>query len=156
LDWEKLVITMAEALGFAASIISVASLALQIGDSLRVAIEFWDSIQDGPEELRRVSMQLRLLADYMIVLEHEHRAGQMEGFQEQLVKNALTMMKKDTDKLASVVSDLARRIGPAQDGLRRKWGRVQVALKEGRISRFRDHVESAISVLTLLQTGRSQ
>lgn len=147
---------MAEALGFAASIISVASLAIQIGDSLRVAIEFWDSIQDGPEELRRVSAQLRLLADYMIVIEHEHHTGQIEGFQEQLVKNALTMMKKDTDNLAGVVSDLSMRIGSAQGGLRRKWGRVQVALKEGKISRLRDHVESAINVLTLLQTVRSQ
>jgi len=147
---------MAEALGFAASIISVASLAIQIGDSIRVAIEFWDSIQEGPEELSRVSMQLRLLADYMIVIEHEHRAGQMDSFQEQLVKSALTMMKKDTDKLASVISDLASRIGSAQGGLRRKWGLVQVALKEGKIARFRDHIESAISVLTLLQTGRAQ
>jgi hypothetical protein len=78
------------------------------------------------------------------------------GFQEQLVKNALTMMKKDIDKLASVISDLSRRVSSAQNGLRRQWGRGQVALKEGRISRFRGHVESAISVLTLLQTGRSQ
>ena len=147
---------MAETLAFAASVVSVASLAIQIGHSFRVAIEFCDSIQDGPEELCRVSTQLRLLADYMIVIQHEHRTGKMEGVQEQLVKNALTMMKKDSDKLASLVSDLARHIGPGQDGLRRQWGRVQVALKEGKISRFRDHVESAISVLTLLQTGRSQ
>jgi hypothetical protein len=145
---------MAEAFAFAASVISVVSLAIQIGDSVRVAIEFWDSIQDAPEELRRVSMQLRLLADYMIIIQHEHRAGQIEGFQEQLVKNALTMMKEDIDKLASVVSDLSRR--SAQDGLRRHWGRMQVVLKEGKISRLRDHVESAISVLTLLQTGRPQ
>jgi hypothetical protein len=131
-------------------------LAIQIGDSLRVAIEFWDSIQDAPEELRRKSMQLRLLADYMVVIQYEHRAGQMDDFQEQLVKNALTMMKKDIDKLASVVSDLSQRMSSAQDGLRRQWGRIQIVLKEGKISRFRDHAESAISVLTLLQTGRSQ
>lgn len=65
-------------------------------------------------------------------------------------------MKNDADKLASVVSDLARRIDPAQDGLRRQWGRVHVILKEGKISGFRDHLESAISVLTLLQTCRFQ
>lgn len=101
-------------------------------------------------------MQIRLLADYMVVIQHEHRAGQMDDFQEQLVKNALTMMKKDIDKLASVVSELSRRMGSAQDGLRRQWGRMQIVLKEGKISRLRDHVESAMSVLTLLQTGRSQ
>jgi hypothetical protein len=121
---------------------SASPLAFQIGDSLHKALDFWDSVKDGPEELDWVSTQLRLLADYMILVKQEYRTGAVEGIQEQLVKNTLVVMKRDIDKLAKIVSEPEVKIRPQHDGIRRTW-------KGGKIAKLQGHVESAM-------TSRSQ
>jgi len=78
---------MAEVLGFVASVFSVASLAIQLGDSLQKACDFWDSIEDGPDDIRRVSAELRLLANFFHMLQYEHSSGSIDPVHEQLVKD---------------------------------------------------------------------
>jgi len=147
---------MAEAFGVAAGVISVASLAIQIGDSLRIAIDFWEAVQHGPENLDRICTQLQVLYEYIAEIRREHQNGQIHGIQEELFKSTLVMMKRDLDKLTDLVSDLAQGIAPSQDSWNRKIGRVQMAMKEGAIKRAKEYVESATYLLHFLQSWRSQ
>lgn len=143
---------MAEAFGLAASVLSVASLAIQLGDSLQKAYEFWESIEDGPDHIRRLSSELRFLANifYSIPLE-DH-----SGLQEQLVKSSLELAKKDIDELASLISELARAIGPNQTRMKRRWGRVKIVLKSGTIAKMRGYIESSKNILILLEAKSTQ
>jgi len=147
---------MAEVLGLTASVFSVVSLAIQLGDSLRIACEFWDSIEDGPDDIRRISMELRLLANILYQIHREHEDGAVDRVQEQMIKDALAIAKTDIDGLAVIITDLSRKIGPGQNGLKRKWGRIQVVLKGGKITKLKAYIESAKSILTLLQSTRAQ
>ncbi|KFZ12440.1 hypothetical protein V502_07075 [Pseudogymnoascus sp. VKM F-4520 (FW-2644)] len=104
---------MAEIFGVAAGAISVASIAIQIVDSLRIAIDFWEAVQHGHKKINRISTQLHILYDYMTEVQRECRNGQI------------------------------------QDSFSRKIGRVQIALKEGRLSRAKGYVESATNLLHL-------
>jgi len=147
---------MAEALGLAASVFSVASLAIQLGDSLQKACEFWDSITEGPDDIRRISTELRLLANIIQMLEREDKAGMLDRAQEQLIKGALELAQRDINELANLVTDLSRATGPGQKNIRWTWGRVQIVLKAGKMSKLKAYIESAKSILNLLQASRAQ
>lgn len=147
---------MAEAFGLAASVLSVASLAIQLGDSLQKAYEFWESIEDGPDDIRRISTELRWLANFLGQIQREHNSGAIDPLQEQLVKGALEIAKRDVDALAGVISELSRAIGPDQTKTRKRWGRVRIVLKGGTMAKMKGYIESSKSILNLLQTSRTQ
>jgi hypothetical protein len=147
---------MAEAFALAASVLSVASLAIQLGDSLQKAYEFWESIEDGPDDVCRISTELRLLANIFHSIERENKLGAIDSVQEQLVHGALQIAKKDIDELTAVISELSRAMGPDQSRMRRKWARVKIVLKSGTIAKMRGHIESSKSILNLLQASRTQ
>ncbi|KFY11224.1 hypothetical protein V491_07313 [Pseudogymnoascus sp. VKM F-3775] len=150
-----LVYTMAEIFGVAAGAISVASIAIQITDSLRIAIDFWEAVQYSHEKINRISTQLHILYDYMAEIQRECRKGQIQGIQEELFRKTLMMMKRNLDKLTDLVSSLMLEISPSQDSFSRKIRRVQIALNEGRLSRAEGYVENATNLLHLLQSWQS-
>lgn len=147
---------MAEALGLAASAFSVVSLAIQLGDSLQRAWEFWDSIEDGPDDIRRLSTELRLLANILLQIQREYEVGKGDRVEEQMLKDALELARQDIDELAKIVTDMSRAIRPDQKSLRRKWGRVQIVLQGGKIAKLKGYIDSAKSILNLLQSTRAQ
>ncbi|KFX92234.1 hypothetical protein V490_05501 [Pseudogymnoascus sp. VKM F-3557] len=146
---------MAEIFGVAAGAISVASIAIQIADSLRIAIDFWEAVQHGHENINRISTQLHILYDYMTEIQRESRNGQIQGVQEELFRNTLIMMKQDLDKLTDLVSSLILDISPSQKSFSRKIGRVQIALKEAKLLKAKGYVESATNLVHLLQSWQS-
>ena len=147
---------MAEIFGVAAGAISVASIAIQIADSLRIAIDFWEAVQHGNENINRISTQLHILYDYVTEIQRECRNGQIQGVQEELFRNTLIMMKRDLDKLTDLISSLMLDISPSQNSFSRKIGRVQIALKEARLLKAKGYVESTTNLVHLLQSWQSQ
>lgn len=51
-----------EALGAGASVIAVASIALQLVESVRHLYEFWESIGDAPQSIRDITEDLKILS----------------------------------------------------------------------------------------------
>ncbi|CZR54845.1 uncharacterized protein PAC_04729 [Phialocephala subalpina] len=157
---------MAEAaLGVAASVISIASFAIQLADSVQKACDFWESVQDGPEEIGRISLELRLLSNILRSISHEHkeqtqgrasRAQDTNRVQDSLVMEALNIAKRDINNLDIIVTQLSSMIGPGHGRTKRKWGQVKFALKSGKINKMKMCIESAKSTLTLLQSSRAQ
>ncbi|KAF8847440.1 hypothetical protein BDZ45DRAFT_607441 [Acephala macrosclerotiorum] len=148
---------MAEAaLGLAASVISVASLAIQLADSVQKACEFWESVQDGPEEIGRISVELRLLSSILRFISHEQSTGMTDRVQEALVRDALNIAKRDINNLDIMVTQLLSEVGPGHGKIKRKWGQVKIALKSGKINKMKTLIERAKSTLTMLQTSRTQ
>ena len=143
-------------MGVAASVISVASFTIQLADSVQKACEFWDSIEDGPDDIRRISAELRWLANYLSILRHEHSCGLIEKEEEPLVRGALEIAKKDVDELASLVMELSRGMGSDQGRMKSKWGKIQIVLKAGKINKMNTYIESVKSILSLLEASRTR
>jgi hypothetical protein len=145
-----------EAVGLTASIISIATLVVQLADTLKKAAEFWDSFEGAPADIRRISRELRLITHILDTIQRQHEAALNPDVQDQWIKEALELAKQDIDELSQLVSELSRRIGPENGRLKRQWGRVRIILKNDKIEKFKANIESAKSILTLLQASQTQ
>lgn len=142
---------MAE-LGVAAGAIGTASLAIQIAQSPRQAVEFWDSVQDAPDDVRQLSTDLRSLTNILAFVEYEVKRSDIPEWQEKIAKESLMIVKIGIDKLASLVSDLERRIGRTSSSSRRYWSWIKITMKEREISKQGDCIKNSRDALVLLQT----
>lgn len=147
---------MADPVGFTASVIGIATLAVQLGDALRKAAEFWEAVQDAPSDIRRLSKELRLVASVFHTIRVEYEAGSTPINFESMVKGALELAKDDIDQLSEFISKLSRNLSVANGSLGRQWKKVQMALKASKIERFRDNLESVKTTMALLQGSRQQ
>ncbi|KAF7891033.1 uncharacterized protein EAF02_001358 [Botrytis sinoallii] len=147
---------MADPVGFTASVIGIATLAVQLGDALRKAAEFWEAVQDAPSDIRRLSKQLRLVASVFHTIRLEYEAGSIPTNFESMVNDALELAKDDIDQLSEFISVLSRKLSVANGSLGRQWRKVQMVLKASKIERFRDNLESVKTTMALLQGSRQQ
>jgi hypothetical protein len=65
-----------DGLSAAASAIAVVSLGVQIAESLRELCDFWDSIQEAPEDIKAILKDLRILE---LVISDIRRSGDLHG-----------------------------------------------------------------------------
>jgi hypothetical protein len=145
-----------EAVGATASIISIATLAIQLGDALRKAAEFWDAIEDAPANVQRISRELQLLVKGLDTIRHQHEATLDSDEHEQWIRQALELVKEDIDELVDLVSDLSRSLGPGYGRVKQNWGKVRIVLKRDKIRRCKHNIESAKTMLSLLQTSQTR
>lgn len=59
-----------EGLAAASSVIAVVSIAVQLADSIQKLCDFWESVQDAPEEIRGVIDDLKVLQLVVDELRH--------------------------------------------------------------------------------------
>ncbi|TGO21886.1 hypothetical protein BPAE_0195g00130 [Botrytis paeoniae] len=147
---------MADPVGFTASVIGIATLAVQLGDALRKTAEFWEAVQDAPADIRRLSKELRLVARVFHTIRVEYEAGGIPTHFESMVKDALKLAKDDIDELSQFILKLSRNLSVANGSLGRQWRKVQTALKASKIERFRDNLEGVKATMALLQGSRQQ
>ncbi|KAF5870317.1 uncharacterized protein Bfra_009701 [Botrytis fragariae] len=147
---------MADPVGFTASVIGIATLAVQLGDALRKAAEFWEAVQDAPSDIRRLSKELRLVASVFHTIQIEYETGSTPTNFESMVKDALELAKDDIDQLSEFISELSRNLSVSNGSLGRQWRKVQMVLKASKIERFRDNLESVKTTMALLQGSRQQ
>ena len=60
-----------EALSVGASGIAVASIAIQLAESVRKLCHFWISIKEAPEDIQAISIDLELLSAVLTQIAHE-------------------------------------------------------------------------------------
>ncbi|TGO67879.1 hypothetical protein BOTNAR_0034g00390 [Botryotinia narcissicola] len=108
---------MADPVSFTASVIGIATLAVQLGDALRKAAEFWEAVQDAPSDIRRLSKQLRLVASVFHTIRLEYETGSIPTNFESMVKDALELAKDDIDQLSELISELSRNLSIANGSL---------------------------------------
>ena len=145
-----------EAVGLAASVISIGTLVIQILRGLNTANEFLESIEEAPSFIRRISRELKLLTNLLTTIEHEFKDGRIQNTSMNAMQEALTIAKQDVDELASLVSELAKGIRPEAGRFERHWKRLKVVLKAEKIATMTGHIENAKSILNLVQTSRIQ
>ena len=62
-----------EALGGAASVIGVVSLALQVCEKLRNVHDFWQSVKEAPDDIARISTEIDLFMRWLTVIANNYQ-----------------------------------------------------------------------------------
>ncbi|PVH76632.1 hypothetical protein DL98DRAFT_360561, partial [Cadophora sp. DSE1049] len=141
---------MAEILGVVASGISVASLAIQIADSLSKVISFCESICEAPADVQRLILELHLLCNIISVIQNMVTKGLIPTNIEPVLQRALTLVRHDVAGLSILSSELDRKLKSERKFVR-TWARVQTVFSDKKISLLKRQLESAKGGLHLLQ-----
>ena len=141
---------MAEALGVAASGMSIAALAVQVASSVVKIKVCWGHIMDAPEE---ISFLLDELDDLCLVLsdiEEDQRWNPTSPLEldNTTASKCLDHCRRGANRLKELVEGLNSDIhSPNQ--LRRKWASTKVVLKKEKIKRYKSRLKAAIRLLSL-------
>ena len=130
----------------AASVISVASLAVQLAGSVKKLCEFWGSVKEAPEEVRAITTDLKLLSSVLseIALESQHVG--FDVTMAAVLTNCTVKVRTLSVILDSIEPGLASRSSPI-----RIWTAFKATLKSGKIKEFQEALEKLKSTLLLAQ-----
>ena len=141
-----------EALGGAASVIGVASLAIQVCEELKKIHDFWQSVKEAPDDIKHISMEVDLFMTWLAVIANNY---QRQGFD---LRNPNHVAAADTLKLclATVcemkdgVKDLESRF--STDTKSRRWASVKFVFRKDKTEKVMQQIERMKTLLILVQT----
>ena len=135
-----------DGLSSAASVIAVASIAIQLVDSVDKLAIFWNAVKDAPEDIHGIAIDLRLLASVLneIVLEAQHLPP--DASLEAVLQNC--RLKVNT--LTSIVTGIENGFASKTTGIRR-WTALKAVFKSEKLRKFQNVLERLKSTLVLAQ-----
>jgi len=139
---------MAE-IGLIASGISIASLAIQIGDSIIKLKDFCSLVKDAPEEIEYLIEELEVLGLVISDIEASITSNQDEStlaLDATTVSRCLGLCKRGADALEKAVQELGAELEKG-----RKRGSFKTALRKGTTDRLREKLRNAQSLMVLSQ-----
>ena len=141
-----------EPLSGAASVITVVSLAIQICDELKKLHDFWQSVEEAPDDIANISTELKLFMTWLTVIANNY---QRQGFDH---RSPNEVAATDTLKLClAVVHDLEAGVsdlesGIAKGSLSRQWASVKSVFRRDKREKAMAQVERMKSLLIIVQT----
>lgn len=141
-----------EALGAISSVFAVVSLALQLSSNIQHLIEFWDSVNEAPDEIAQIKSQLRVVGELLRCIEDDIQDPTNER-EERMGTQCLQLCNASIMKLERVTKELDT--GLSGNGLRRRWTCLRKALRERQLASYWDEIERTKSVLIMYQGWRN-
>lgn len=135
---------MAEVLGIVASGISVASIVIQIGDSIVKLKEFWSAIKRAPEEVKYIIEEIETLSLILTDIGNNESQSDLTRIGREAGRKCVELCQKGSKILEELVRELDEKMGKSK-----RVGGFRAALKRGMIDRLRDRLRSAQFMLML-------
>jgi hypothetical protein len=136
-----------ELLGLAASSISIASLAIQLADSIQKLKAFCDTVKDAPNDLQLVVAEVEVLSlvleEIVEYLKVHERAGPRTAALPPAVSKSLWLCQVSADGLRTLVRGLEQSMEE-----RKMRSAIKIAFRKEKIERMKNQLQSA--KLTLL------
>ena len=141
-----------EALGGAASVIGVVSLALQVCEKLRNVHDFWQSVKEAPDDIARFSTEIDLFMRWLTVIANNY---QRQGFDHKnpnhvAATDTLRLCLEIVNEMNDGVKDLESRF--AAGSLSRRWVSVNFVFRKDKREKAMQHVERMKTLLIIVQT----
>jgi hypothetical protein len=130
-------------------IISIASITIQITDSIKKLKDFWDMVKDAPEEIAYMIEEMEVLG---LVMSDVERAIKSNTPSAECTVDAIAsarclgLCKRGAEGLEKIVSDLAQEL---EKGGKRAG--FKSALKKNTIDRLRERLRNVQSLMVLSQ-----
>jgi hypothetical protein len=137
-----------DGLSAAASGMAVASLAIQLVDSVREICRFFRTLKDAPEELIRL---LDLLEHMELMLDNIGKLVERDSDISPSVLKAIQTCEKALNKLGALIQKVKRE-SSAQSPLKRSLGFFKLACKKEEVEEIETQVDRAVNNLNLVMT----
>ena len=142
----KVAQTMMDGLSATASGVAVATIALQLAESVRKLHEFWNSVKDAPESIRAIAVDLELLSNVLADIASEAQHVDLDTS----VGNILSTCTTKSQALHVILDNMGAGFSAA-NVISRKWARVKAVLKKEKVKNFQEILESLKTTLILAQ-----
>ena len=139
-----------DGLSAAASVMAVTSLAFQLAHSTNKLFNFWKSIQDAPEDVRKIKSDLEFLTK---VLEHIAREAQQQS-PDPLMESALRLCSDKIDAIMSLTLDIEPDFA-SRKLLIRKWGAFRLIMKRDKFKQLRKSLDRMKETLMMVQISNT-
>lgn len=141
-----------EALGGAASVIGVVSLALQVCEELKKVQVFWQSVKEAPDDIAQFCTEIDIFMTWLTIIANKY---QRHGFRhespdEVAATNALKLC-------LATVHDMNDRVKDLESGLTRglsskRWASLKFVFRKDKMEKLMKQIERMKSLLIIVQT----
>ena len=141
-----------EALGGAASVIGVASLAIEVCKELQKVHDFWQSVREAPDDITHVSKEINLFMTWLAVIANNY---QRQGYDH---RNPNHIAATDTLRLClATVHDINDglkdlKIKSSTRFLSQRRASVKFVFRKDKREKLMQQIERMKSLLIILQT----
>jgi hypothetical protein len=129
--------TMAEMLG-------IASLAIQIGDSIVKLKDFWNAIKEAPEEVKYIIEEIEILSLVLLEIGANGNEDDMAQISSASSKKYLGLCRRGAEILGTVVRQAEQEIAK-----KKRIGSAKMVLKKGLLDTLRDRLKTVQFMLML-------
>ena len=135
-----------DGLSAVANATAVVSISIQLADSIKKLYEFWDSVQEAPEDIQNIRADLELLTTVLsdITLEAQHQPP--DG-------TLITVLKQCTVKVGALTA-MINEIEPGFASHKcsvRKWNAIKAVFKDKKLKKLQTTIEGLKATLILAQ-----
>jgi len=131
-------------IGLSGSGLGIASLALQLGDSIIRLKGFWDAVKEAPEEIKHLIQEIEILSSVFSGFETTDPDHPEPEIEDEARSKCVQFCRKAVNILNDVVKEVEVEIRK-----RRMLGSVKAALKKAEITRLSERLRTAQTMLML-------
>ena len=141
---------MADVIGVISGGITIAALAAQVTSSVAKLKQYWDLIQDAPEEIRYLIEEVEDLSLLLADIEEDQIRNPISSIILDITSasRCLDHCKRGADRLRELVEDLGANLN-SSNNLKKKWGSAKVLLRKDKIEKYKTDLERAVRLLSL-------
>lgn len=134
-----------EGLAAAASVVGVASLALQLADSVKKLHDFWDSVKKAPEDVRSITSDLQLLSSVLSNIASEAQHVTPDHTLEAVMERCVMKVKT----LNTILNELEPGFTSSRT-FKRKCTALRSVLKSEKVKKFQASLQDLKTTLILV------
>ena len=135
-----------DGLSVAASVIAVSSLALQLAENARKLFDFWDSLQNAPEEIRDIKSDLDNLGK---VLEQIAQEAQQQSPCPS-TQSALRLCSGKINTITSITNEFEPGFACSKRRIR-KWSPLKAVFRREKIEKVQKSLDRIKATLVLVR-----
>ena len=134
-----------DGLSAAASVIAVTSLAFKLAESTKKLFEFWDSIQNAPEEVNDIKSDLESLRNVLEQIGHEAQHQPPDH----LIESALRLCTRKVNTIKSLTGDIESGFTSSKM-CTRKWSALRAVWSRKKLEKVQSSLERLKATLILV------
>ncbi len=141
-----------EALGGAASVIGVASLAIQVCEELKKIHDFWQSVKEAPDDIKRISTEVNLFMTLLTIIATDYQRQDFDPRNPNHVVAAdmLKLCLATVREMKDGVKDLESRFSTGT--LSRRWASVKFVFRKDKTEKVMQQIERMKTLLLIVET----
>ena len=141
-----------EPLSGAASVISVASLAIQICEELKKLHDFWQSVKEAPNDIASISAELKIFITWLTVIakNYQRQNSNYRSSSEAAATDTLKLCLATVHDMSAGIRDLENRI--AKGASSRRWASVKFVFRKDKREKAMAQIERMKSLIIIAQT----